>query len=91
MGLVVLIFKFFYIIIIIIILLIIRVIKTNFEIYEWQCVIRQWCRKNASFSVTSFSKRATNCDVFVNAPLPVASLGSSNVDPLPDKQEKTRH
>jgi hypothetical protein len=31
--------RFFYIIIIIVILLIIRVIKVNFEIYEWQHIV----------------------------------------------------
>jgi hypothetical protein len=68
---------FFYIIIVINILLIIRVIKVNFEIYEWQRATGsdveqtrhcQWhlCVKQC--------KHATDNGVFVNAPLTVTSL-----------------
>jgi isoprenylcysteine carboxyl methyltransferase (ICMT) family protein YpbQ len=77
-----------YIIIIIIILLIIRVIKVNFEIYEWQHII--------SSGATSLSKRVTGSGVFVNTPLTVASLVSVDVDPTvmdrdQDEQEQTCH
>jgi hypothetical protein len=44
---------FLYIIIIVIILLIIRMIKVNFEIYEWQRATGSGVFVNASLPVTS--------------------------------------